>query len=476
MEEAKRTKLNRAKPFRVGIANAVLILSLTVASTTQATAQTFNVLYSFGAHTGDSYSPAGLLAQGRDGNLYGTTVYGGTYNLGTVFKVTPTGKLTVLHNFDGTHGSLPWGGGVILGTDGNFYGATAFGGTFNDGTVFKITPAGKLTVLYNFTNGVDGETPWAPPIQGDDGNLYGTTCGCPFGGAFAGTVYKLTRCGTLTTLHEFAPNAVNDGVNPQSPLMQATDGTFYGTATNQGAYDRGTIFKITAGGSFTALHSFDEAHGARDYGQLVQGSDFNFYGPTAVGGTSGNGALFKMTLGGRYTVIRSFNESDGAEPGVGLVLATDGNFYSVAYYGGTTNDGTIYRISPDRSFSVLYNFDGATGSGPAALLQHTNGALYGHTFAGGPYGGGTVFSWSTGLGAFVRLVRHSGKVGATVGILGQNFIGASSVAFNGIPATFTVRRDTYLEANVPAGATTGYVQVTTPSGNLTSSAKFRVMK
>ena len=268
-------QVQRVGSFRSSRALILTVFVLLCAASTVATAQTFSLLYNLGTNTGDPLQPMGLMAQGRDGSLYTTTVYGGTYNLGTVVKITPAGTLTVLYNFDGTHGSEPTGG-LTLGADGDFYGTTWFGGTLGHGTVFKVTANGSLTTLYNFKNGSDGENPYAAPIEGADGNFYGTTCGCPNGGSYAGTLYRLTPAGKLKTLHQFGHNPVTEGVNPENSLVQGFDGNFYGTTTNQGAYDRGTIFKITAHGKFTTLHSFDDPHGSRSNAQLVGPTEHRF--------------------------------------------------------------------------------------------------------------------------------------------------------------------------------------------------------
>lgn len=162
------------------------------------------------------------MAQGRDGNLYSTAFRGGTNpQNGAVFKVTPGGTLTVLYSFDGTHGAEPYSG-LTLGTDGNFYGTTFAGGASGYGTVFKVTPSGKLTVLYSFTNGTDGAYPWAPPIQGTDGNFYGTTSQYQISGKY-GSVYKVTPAGKFTTLYDFD---YTHGSTPIVPLVQGTDGNF----------------------------------------------------------------------------------------------------------------------------------------------------------------------------------------------------------------------------------------------------------
>lgn len=168
---------------------------------TVSAAQTFSVLYNFGANSNDPQYPAnsGVIAQGWDGNLYSTSPLGGA-GLGTVFEITLQGTLSVLYNFDSTHGAYP-PGGLTLGLDGDFYGTTPIGGATGHGTVFKITGNGSLAVLHSFNLVTDGAYPNAPPVQGKDGNFYGTTTG---GGTGLGTVYKITPSGKLITLHQFA--------------------------------------------------------------------------------------------------------------------------------------------------------------------------------------------------------------------------------------------------------------------------------
>jgi uncharacterized repeat protein (TIGR03803 family) len=451
-----------------GVALLVLVAG---ASTIAARAQTYKVAYEFGSHSGDPLSPQySLVAQGRDGNLYSTSPKGGTGNVGTVFKITPTGTLTVLYSFDVTHGAYPYGG-LTLGTDGNFYGTTYQGGTGGGGgTVFMITPAGTLTVLHNLKSGTDGTSPYAAPVQGTDGNFYGTTYN---GGSKGyGTVYKMTPAGTLTTLYPFDNT---HGGQPQGPLVQGTDGNFYGTTYSGGTSGRGTVFKVTAGGKLTVLHNFATTDGFQPYDPLIQGTDGNFYGTTYGGGT-GSGVIFKITSAGVLTVLHNLNgTTDGAASLTGLSQAADGNLYGTALRGGANALGTIYRISTSGVFSVLYNFDRPTGDTPeVTLLQHTTGTLYGETIEGGGHNTGVFYSFKNGLKPFVRLLPTSGKVGKTIEVLGQGFNGTTNVSFSGTTATFSIVSDTYLTAIVPAGATTGTVTVTTPGGKLASNQKFRV--
>ncbi len=461
---------------------AMLVMTI-AAATTIAQAQTFSVLYNFGTKSGDPSSPvnAGIVAQGRDGNLYSTAPNGGTNDDGAVFKITPGGTLTVLYSFDGTHGETPFGG-LTLGTDGNFYGTTYYGGASNDGTVFKVTPSGSLTVLYSFTNSTDGAYPWAPPIEGTDGNFYGTTSQHNIGGP--GSVYKITPSGKFMTLYHFDGA---HGSEPFAPLVQGTDGNFYGTTDVGGPSGFGVVYKITPSGRLTVLYNFAETqHGDYPDSPLVQGSDGNFYGTAYAGGSQTRGVVFRITATGKLTVLHNLTGTDGANPNAGLVQATDGNFYGVNSLGGTTDDGTIFRISPTKPYlyKVLYNFDGSTGLFPeVTLFQHTSGILYGDTQEGGTGDVspctvgvcGVFYSLNIGVEPFVSLVSTSGKVGKTVGILGQGFSSSSAVKFDGVQATSVKRTGTtFLSVTLPPGALTGSVTVTTGSTTLTSNKTFRV--
>jgi uncharacterized repeat protein (TIGR03803 family) len=459
-----------------GLFALVWLVLVTVA----AHAQNFSVLYNFGGKSGDPVNPSysGIVAQGRDGSLYTTAPMGGSMSNGAVFKITSSGTLTVLYNFDGTHGSGPQGG-LTLATNGNFYGTTCSGGTSGSGTVFKISPSGSLTVLHNFTGGGDGQCPYAPPIQGTDGNFYGTTYG---GGAGYGVVYKMTPSGALTTLYEFD---LTHGLQPFAPLVQGTDGNFYGNTASGGnnGSDAGVIFKITPAGTLTVLYNFDGlANGGLPFGPLVQGSDGNFYG-TTLSSTGPTGIVFKITPTGSFTVLHTMNgTTDGESPYAGLVQATDGNFYGVNSGGGSNGVGTIFKISPKGSYSVLYNFDGTTGSTPDVTpFQLTNGVVYGDARSGGTGNVtcsagscGVFYGLSAGLRPFVSLLPYSGKVGKIIEILGQGFTSSTTVLFNETTATPTVKSGTYLTVAVPSRATTGFVRVTTSGGTLTSNKKFRV--
>jgi uncharacterized repeat protein (TIGR03803 family) len=448
-----------------------VVLLMAVMATPSAQAQTFTTLPSISFDGTDGASPYAALIQATDGNFYGTAQEGGANGDGTVFKITPSGRLTTSHNFDGTDGQYPTQ--LVQATDGNFYGTTFGGGTNGDGTVFKITPSGTLTMLYSFcaqANCTDGEGPIPVLVQATDGNFYGATAN---GGANNdGTVFKITPSGALTTLHSF--DFGTDGQLPEG-LAQGTDGNFYGTTNRGGDGDDGTVFKITPSGTLTTLHNFQGADGDEPDAGLVQGTDGNFYGTTAQGGANNDGTVFKITPTGTLKTLHSFDGTDGSLPAAALIQATDGNLYGTTVAGGT--DGTLFKITPSGKLTTLHDFDGTDGISPeAALVQGTNGKFYGTAPFGGISSDGTVFSLSVGLGPFVKTQPTSGKVGAAVKILGTDLTGATSVTFNGTAAVFKVVSASLITTNMPTGATTGTVEVTTPRGTLQSNVVFRVTK
>ena len=306
-------------------------------------------LHSFNGR--DGAQPHAGLVLGSNSNFYGTTslegmdANGGTNAAGTVFTISPAGTLstlTTLHIFSGADGSYP-NAGLVLGRDGNFYGTTVDGGTANDGTVFKISPGGILTTLYSFDNGADGGNPFGGLVQGGDGNFYGTTyqggtsANCNGG---CGTVFKISPGGILTTLYNFGGG---NGSYPYTGLVLGSDGNFYGTTSSGGASINcpigcGTVFRISPAGILTTLYSFDNgADGSIPLAGLVQGSDGNFYGTTQAG------TVFKISPAGALTTLYS---SGSYIFSAGLVQGSDGNFYGTTVYGGTANDGTVFKLIP----------------------------------------------------------------------------------------------------------------------------------
>ena len=441
--------MNQVQVFKVtiGARRATTVLLVCVAMAISAPAQTFQTLFSFAGANGE-YPYFESLVQGFNGNFYGTTSVAGANGYGTVFEVTPAGKLTTLYSFcsqsNCADGYDPYGG-LVQATDGNLYGTTLDGGAnVNYGTVFKITPAGKLTTLYSFcsqSSCTDGSLPYAKLVRAANGNFYGTTW---VGGAGAncvpqggcGTVFEITPAGKLTTLYSFCSQSnCTDGYNPYAGLVQATNGNFYGTTYFGGVNDRGTVFEITPAGKLTTLYSFCSQSSC----------------------------------------------TDGYDIYAGLVQAANGNFYGTTSEGGANFNGTVFEITPAGRLTTLYSFCSqpgcADGGDPyARLVQATNGNFYGTTYSGGANSVGTVFSESIGLRPFVETLPASGRVGKKVIILGNNLKGTTAVSFNGTAAVFTVVRATEIKTAVPAGATTGFVTVQTPKKKLTSKVVFRVTK
>ena len=325
---------------------SMMLAALWLSASGSLLAQTFSTLYLFGS----GGPPTAGLVEGTDGSLYGTTDgYAGKQN-GMIFKITPSGTFATLH------AGGAFATGLILGTDGNFYGTSLAGGTLGRGWVFKSTPSGTLTTLHSFDT-TDGAFPTAL-VQASDGNFYGTTKeggtnSCLYGGTNygCGTLFKMTPRGTLTTLYNFcSQSGCADGQEPGA-MVQGTDGNLYGTTSAGGnaACDGGcgTIFKITTTGTLTTLHSFDLTDGDNPAAGLIQATNGNFYGITYSGGannsncTSGTcGTVFEMTPSGMLTRLHSFDYTDGANPIAPLIQATDGNFY------GTTGGAGIAPLSP----------------------------------------------------------------------------------------------------------------------------------
>ncbi len=430
-------------------------------------AQAYTDLHNFNGATdgANPYFP-GLVAQARDGNLYGTSSTGGTNGFGTVYKITTSGTFQVIYAFTGgIDGAHPYGG-VTLATDGKLYGTTFDAGTNGQGTIFKITTGGTLTTLHSFT-GTDGCQPQSPPIATVGSVLFGVTA-CQ-------TAYTITSSGHFKLL----PGKL-DGPS-FAPLLLASDGNFYGTTYDGGNQFRGSVFKLSPSGAVTTIYNFDITHGASPFAPLVQGSDGNLYGTTEAGGAAPNpwGTIFKMTLKGGITVLKNFDldSADGGIPLAGLVAGIDGNFYGITNQSDGAPNGTIFKITKNGTYSVLHTFDQTDGAlGYSTPMQHTNGITYGTTFEGGQDNFGAFWSLSNDLSPFCSIIGFPrGKSGATVEILGQGFTTASSVTFGSGSATFKVVNDTFLTATVPDAGTTGTVTVTTTSGALTSKQPFRVL-
>jgi uncharacterized repeat protein (TIGR03803 family) len=477
--------------LRSSATKTIWMLCLICAGLGAAQAQT-NILASFNGTDGEF--PTTALIQGSDGNFYGTTATGGLNDFlsGVAYRVTPAGDLTSIYSFcslskcaDGSDPDAP----LALGTDGNFYGTTANGGLNSGGTVFRLTPAGVLTTLYNFCalkKCPDGSVPRAGLVLADDGNFWGTTSG---GGKFGGgTIFRISTAGKFISIYNFCSiSNCGDGSSPMSGLVQARNGILYGTTYDGGTalcpffgtFGCGTIFAITLSGNLTTLYNIGDDAGLLTT-PLIFARNGNLYGASENGGTIGGGSIFEITPAGAYSTIYSFCSqtfcTDGDLPRGGLVQATNGILYGTTSTGGTLT-GTVFSISAGGTLHTIHNFTGfAHGSMPeGSLLQATDGNFYGLVNSGGVGADGALFRVLTGLPQFVRTVPLAGAEAAQVLILGNNLSTTTAVSFNGTAASFTVVSDSEIETTVPSGASAGFVTVTTSAGTLNSNVAFRVL-
>lgn len=373
-----------------------------------AQAATETILHSFTCGATDGCSPAAGVVLDSQGNLYGTTQSGGAYGGGVVFKLSTSGTLTILHSFNPSAGDgfYPQAG-VAFGPDGNLYGTTYLGGTYGEGTVYRVTPSGTETVLYNFTGAADGCAPSAGVVFDSEANLYSTALYC---GAYGwGTVFELSPSGSgigtgpFTTLHGFTGGA--DGGYPLAGLLlgPGKEGNLYGTTYQGGTHGFGTVFKVTSSGKETVLHSFSAngKDGFHPQAGLIPGpSTGTVIGTTERGGAVGVGTVFEVSVSGTETIIYSFQAGkDGMTPLTGLVTTGKDEGCGVTWNGGTHDLGTVYCGNTSGVETVLHSFvpngkDGYNPIGP--LVLDKSGNLYGTTANGGNggcgvYGCGTVF-------------------------------------------------------------------------------------
>ncbi len=355
-------------------------------------------LYSFGG-SGDGTHPSAALID-INGTLYGTTVYGGSDNAGTVYAMTNTGEETLLHTFGSSgDGVQPEAG--LIDIKGTLYGTTRAGGANYLGTVFSVTTEGTEKVLHSFGyNQADGVWPYAGLID-VKGALYGTTqqggpypCGYSFG---CGIVFSVTMGGLEKVLYSFGKHR-HDGTLPDAGLVEVS-GSFYGTTPYGGKYGRGTVFAISASGEENVVYSFGASGSSDGTSPLAGLTDVKgvLYGTTNGGGAYHSGTVFSITTGGAEKLVHSFNGSGGSWPTAGLI-DVKGVLYGTTSQGGTYNDGSVFSLTTDGNETVLHSFGKRTdGKSPQASLIAVNGVLYGTTYKGGTNhrrsgGDGTVFA------------------------------------------------------------------------------------
>jgi uncharacterized repeat protein (TIGR03803 family) len=328
-------------------------------------------------------------------NVLGSVTNGGA-TLSLVPVTVPDAGFASLYSFTGgSDGANP--NGLVMATNGLLYGSAILGGSSNAGTLFRITTNGVLTTLHTFS-GRDGGTPRAGLIQARDGYFYGTTSSG--GQNSAGTVFRMFFNGGFVTLHTFG---FNDGASSMARLTQATDGNLYGTTSSGGSNGYGTVFKMTPNGGLTSLHAFSgDADGSIPLAGVTQGNDGNFFGVVRNGGGPHGGKAFKISATGAFTVLAEFGGTNGLSPRGGLVQAPDGNFYGTTYHGGALGRGTVFRITPAGLLTTIHSFNGeGDGYWPlATLVEGHDGYLYGATSFGGKGFNGSEFS---GQGTLFRI-------------------------------------------------------------------------
>lgn len=345
------------------------------------------------------FDARGPLAAAPDGSFVGVSVWGGAKNGGTLFRVTPKGRIQVLHAFDpkGPTGGTPIGTPLAT-SDGGWVGTTCEGGPRNLGGVWRASADGRVRMLRWFSEGQrrGPACPHAGLMRAADGRLYGTS---QVGGAYGeGTVYSLLDDGSdLRVEHNFHGGA-GDGAGPTAPLVQASDGALYGTTTRGGPADFGTVFRLQPGGAAQVLVFLDQPGGTGPWGPVMQAPDGRLYGITQVYGPdpfdADRGTAFRLEADGRYTVVSAFGDTADSPrvSSAGFVAAPDGSLWSSSSWGGAAYQGSLFRVWPDGRRETLHSFTGGDGSSPAgAPLPAGDGWWIGTTSSGGRYGAGVVY-------------------------------------------------------------------------------------
>jgi uncharacterized repeat protein (TIGR03803 family) len=340
----------------------------------------FQQFYEFPASAPGPWQPATCLVEGTDGHFYGTTLRGGSNDLGTVFKATSTGSLTLLLSFDGSNGLYPRGG-MILGNDGNLYGTTSGTTSTNFGTVFRMTQAAELKTIFSF-QGTNGSSPYGRLRAGSDGMLYGTTSSG--GQAGLGAVFGMSSNGVLMTLVSFYGT---NGSNPYAGLSEDADGDFFGTtpyggSNFLGAYTgHGTVFRMNTNGTLSTLIYFNGTNGSQPMAGLARGLDGNFYGTTSAGGVNGLGTIFRLTSDGVLTTLIHFGPAGPVKPFAGLTQGNDGAFYGTTAYSITNSvatNGMVFKLTTNGMLTTIIHLDGTNGIHPFTdLLLASDSNLYG---------------------------------------------------------------------------------------------------
>lgn len=486
-------RLFQGTTFRRMFGAAATILTLTLAGiTVPAQAQGFSHIYEFTnlqVQGMNQQNALGQPTQARDGMMYG---YFGCCSIQGIYRMPTNDKATLL----GYLPSSACSGNLTLGNDGLLYGVCGNWSNSSNAVIFQMDPNSPNPVaaaIYTFSKVFSSGIP--DLTVGPDGNFYGVSPND--GAANCGTVYRVSLSGSFKVLHTFMGGR-NDGCFPTGPLFLGKDGNFYGVS--QGGFSTGTtngaIFKISPAGKFKlTVVGLAPTPSTVFSGGVIQASDGYFYGTSSYGGASSDGYVWKMSTKGVFTDLHDFStNAPGGIPLYALIQASDGNIYGTAAFcnseGCNLTGSAIFEINLKKKIyvDVFSGFDsqpngyciavqGGNGCVPSgSLLQHTNGTLYGVTAQGSTNDFGTFYQVGIGQGGFIQPMTIVGKIGTTVGILGQGFLAATAVTFNGVSASFSVSSDGYMTAVIPAGATAGYIRVTEGGGTLSSVQKFNPKK
>ncbi len=332
------------------------------------------VIYTFSLEAYEPKMPTGNLIEGDDGELYGTTRGGGPHESdGTLFKLSKDGHLTVIQYFPWTNSPSTPTGQLVRGLDGSIYGTTQ-GGVYGNGTIYRVSSNGTVSTVYSFRYDTNGSSPHGI-TQTPDGNFYGVTTS---GGTFnRGTIFKYSTNGTFNCLWSF--DNTNGGY-PRGQLLLAGDGNLYGTTLGY-LPSIGTVFRCSTDGRVTTLVAFDNTNGARPDCDLVLGEEGEMYGSTTSGGQFGLGTLFKITTNGALTTLFHFDGTNGKLPNGSLMRSRQGYLYGLTASTGPglslSNYGNIFRLAPNGDFKILVRFDGTNGTRPVGkIIQSRDGSIY----------------------------------------------------------------------------------------------------
>ena len=411
-----------------------------------ASGQTFKKLHTFAAAPDGNFPHAGGVFD-ANGNLFGTTQWGGTNGSGTIWKVSKAGVFSVVYNFVGYNDGEGPNGSVVFDAGGNLYGTAQYGGTQGSGTVWKMTPGGVVTCIYDFPGNSYGGNPSGGVALDGLGDIYGTATTGGFG---YGMVWVINSFGTFTDLWPFTGQA--DGATPTAGPTLDANGNLYGTtsagASIGGAYGQGTVWEISAKGFFTVVHTFTGGtDGAVPVGSVSFDVTGNMYGTAAYDGAFYSGTVWKVDTSGTFSVVHAFTGGvDGSNPASSVIFDSSGNMYGTAQTGGSSSDGTVWEITNPGSFNVLKAFTGSDGSGPQGTPAiESSGNLYGTTVNGG-----------SSYGTIYELVAPSlSSVTTSVGVLAGGQSTTGTVSFSGNVPTDTVVTLSSSDGNaqVPASVT-----------------------